>query len=71
VLFRSNVYYNTGASGGGTNISIATGIDIANKSSLVVLEKGSSIYLEESKSITASASANSAIDLIISYEVIS
>lgn len=66
-----SVYYNTGASGGGTNISLATGVDVATKTSLVVLDKSSTIYLEEARSIVAVASATSAIDLVISYEVIS
>lgn len=66
-----SVYYNNAAAGAGTTFSIANGIDVATKSSLVILDKASSFYLEENRSITAIASANSAIDLIISYESIS
>jgi len=62
------IRYNQGAAGAGTTIAIANGIDIATKSSLVVLDKASSIYLEEARSLTALASANTSIDLVVSYE---
>lgn len=64
------VRYNDNAAGAGTTFTVANGIDITAKSSLVVLDKASSIYLEENRSITALASANSALDLLISYESI-
>ena len=66
-----SVYYNSAAAGAGTTFALANGIDVATKSSLVVLDKASSIYLEENKSITALASAGTSIELIISYESIS
>lgn len=62
------VRYNQGAAGAGTTVTIANGIDIVTKSSLVVLDKASSIYLEEARSITALSGTANAIDLIISYE---
>lgn len=62
------VRYAQGAAGAGTTVAIANGIDITAKSSLVILDKASSIYLEEARSLTSLASANTAIDLIISYE---
>jgi hypothetical protein len=65
-----SVYYNSAAAGAGTTFALANSIDIVTKSSLVVLDKASSFYLEENKSMTALASANSAIDLIVSYETI-
>ena len=65
------VRYNDNAAGAGTTFSLANGIDISAKSSLVVLDKASSIYLEENRSITALSGTASAIDLIISYESIS
>ncbi len=65
-----SVYYNTSAAGAGTTFTVANAIDVVTKSSLVILDKASSFYLEENRSITAIASANSAIDLIISYEII-
>ncbi len=65
------VRYNDNAAGAGTTFSLANGIDISAKSSLVVLDKASSIYLEENRSITALSGTATAIDLIISYESIS
>lgn len=62
------VRYTQGAAGAGTTISIANGIDIVNKSTLVIVDKASSIYLEEARSITALASASNSIDLLVSYE---
>ncbi len=65
------VRYNDNAAGAGTTFTLANGIDISAKSSLVVLDKASSIYLEENRSITALSGTATAIDLIISYESIS
>jgi len=62
------VRYAQGAAGAGTTVAIANGIDITAKSSLVILDKASSIYLEEARSLTSLASANTSIDLIVSYE---
>jgi hypothetical protein len=62
------VRYNDAAAGSGTTISIANGIDINTKSTLVILDKASSIYLEENRSLTALSGTASAIDLIVSYE---
>jgi hypothetical protein len=62
------VRYNDNAAGAGTTFAIANGIDVATKSTLVVMDKASSIYLEENRSITALSGTASAIDLIVSYE---
>ena len=62
------VRYNDNAAGAGTTISIANGIDVATKSTLVILDKASSIYLEENRSLTALSGTASAMDLIVSYE---
>jgi len=62
------VRYNDNAAGAGTTVTLANGIDIATKSTLVVLDKASSIYLEENRSITALSGTASAIDLVVSYE---
>lgn len=62
------VRYAQGAAGAGTTVSIANGIDVTAKSSLVIVDKASSIYLEEARSLTALASANTSIDLVVSYE---
>jgi len=65
-----NVYLRSEAAGVGVTYAIANAIDVATKSSLVIVDKASSFYLEENRSITATASANSAIDLVLSYELI-
>jgi len=62
------VRYNDAAAGAGTTLAIANGIDIATKSTLVILDKASSIYLEEARSLTALCGTASAIDLVVSYE---
>jgi hypothetical protein len=62
------IRYNDNAAGAGTTLTLANGIDIGTKTSLVVLDKASSIYLEENRSITALSGTASAIDLFISYE---
>jgi hypothetical protein len=65
-----SVYYNSVAAGAGTTFTIANSVDVITKSSLAVLDKTTTFYLEENKSITALSSANSSIDLIVSYEII-
>lgn len=65
------VRYIQGAAGAGTTVSLATGISVVAGSTLVVLDKTSALYLEEARSLTALASANTAIDLIVSYDDIS
>lgn len=53
------------------NYHLASTIAVPADSSLVVISKENSIYLEEGDSITALASANSDLQIIISYEIIS
>ena len=65
---KVTIRYAQGAAGAGTTVSLANGIDVTSGSTLIVLDKSSTIYLEEERSITALASANSAIDLVVSYE---
>jgi len=62
------VRYNDAAAGAGSTITIANGIDVVTKSTLVVVDKASSFYLEENRSLTALAGTANAIDLIVSYE---
>jgi hypothetical protein len=59
-IFRSSVEY-----------KFANTISVPADSSLVVLDKNTSIYLEEGDSIRLTASANSDLQAICSYEVIS
>jgi len=65
------VRYNDNAAGAGTTITLANGIDVGAKTSLVILDKASTIYLEENRSITVLSGTASAVDIIISYESIS
>jgi len=62
------VRYSQGAAGAGTTVALANGLSLATGTSLILLDKASSIYLEEARSLNALASANSAIDLVVSYE---
>ena len=55
---------------GGSPIAIASTISVPADATLVVLDKNSSIYLEENHSIRGGASANSDLDIVISYEII-
>jgi len=68
---KVTVRYAQGAAGAGTTVSLANGIDITAGSTLIITDKNSPFYLEEARSLTALASANSAIDLVVSYEDIS
>ena len=61
--------YNTSSGGGGTSFAIANTIAVPADASLDVLNKP--LYLEENKSILATASTGSDLDVIISYEEIS
>jgi len=65
---KVTVRYAQGAAGAGTTVALANGIDVTAGSTLIILDKSSTVYLEEARSLTALASANSAIDLVISYE---
>lgn len=65
---KVTIRYAQGEAGAGTTVSLANGIDVTAGSTLIVLDKSSTIYLEEDRSITALSSANTAIDLVISYE---
>ena len=57
--------------GAGTGVPIASTIDVAADSTLVILDKASSIYLEEDKSIAATASAGGDLSVVCSYEEVS
>lgn len=57
--------------GAGTGVPIASTIDVAADSTLVVLDKASAIYLEEDKSIAATASAGGDLSVVCSYEEVS
>jgi len=52
----------------GTTAALAQGVQVPNKSTLIVLGKDSPIYLNEGDTIEAGASANNDLEIIISYE---
>ena len=62
---------NTSAGGGGTSYALANTISVPADATLNLIDKNSSFYLEEDKSILGGASANSDLEVVISYEEIS
>jgi hypothetical protein len=62
---------NTAAAGSGTSYALASTVTIPADSSLSLIDKNNAIYLEEDKSILGGASANSDLEIVISYEEIS
>ena len=56
---------------GSNNKSLLKTVDIATGSTLVAVDRNSTIYLPEGYSLKGSSEFSSALDLIISYEVIS
>jgi hypothetical protein len=61
---------NTAAAGSGTSYALAATISVPADATLNLVDKNSSFYLMEDKSILGGASANSDLEIIISYEVI-
>lgn len=56
--------------GAGTARRLAFAIDVAPKSTLIILDKASSIYLPENASIIVTASAGNFLEVTCSYEAI-
>jgi len=61
---------NTAAAGSGTSYALAATISVPADATLNLVDKNSSFYLMEDKSILGGASANSDLEIIISYEII-
>ena len=61
---------NTAAAGSGTSYALAATISVPADATLNLVDKNSSFYLMEDKSIIGGASANSDLEIIISYEII-
>jgi hypothetical protein len=59
------------AAGTGTPYRLASTISVPADASLIVTDKSTSFYLEENTSIKGFASANSDLEVLISYEVLS
>jgi hypothetical protein len=62
---------NTKADGSGTSFALANTITVPADATLSLIDKSNSFYLEEDKSILGGASANSDLEIVISYEEIS
>jgi hypothetical protein len=62
---------NTSAAGSGTSYALANTISVPADATLNLVDGNSSFYLEEDKSIIGGASANSDLEIVISYEEIS
>ena len=65
------IEYNTLAAGTGTPYRLASTISVPADASLIVTDKSTSFYLEENTSLKGFASANSDIEVFVSYEVLS
>ena len=65
------VKIHSAAAGAGTSVSIASTISVPTGSSLAIIGKDTPLYLEENRSISVTASAANAIDVVASYETIS
>jgi hypothetical protein len=65
------VKIHSAAAGAGTSVSIASTITVPTGSSLAIIGKDTPIYLEENRSITVTAGAANAIDVVASFETIS
>ena len=71
LLANFTLTWNTAASGGGTPYNITKNVGITSSTSLVIIDRASSIYLNEGTSLVATASANNAFHVVVSYEIIS
>ncbi len=58
------------AAGSGTAYRIVSTVAVPADASLIVTDKSTSFYLEENSSIKAFASANSDLEIVISYDMI-
>lgn len=55
---------------GGATIAICSTVSVPADATLVAVDRNSPVYLEEGDSLTASASATGAIQIVVSYEEI-
>lgn len=59
------------AAGAGTSFSIFQTVSVPADSSITLIDKNSVVYVGENQSFTAEASADSDLNIIVSYEEIS
>ena len=62
---------NSLAAGTGTATRLVSTVGVPADASLIVTDKSTSFYMEENTSIKGFASANSDLEILVSYEVIS
>lgn len=55
---------------GGATVAICSTVSVPADATLVVVDRNSPVYLEEGDSLTATASATGAIEIVASYEEI-
>lgn len=67
----ANVEYNRAAAGTGTATFLVSQVSIPSGASLIVTDKSTGFYMEEDTSIKAVATTGSAVQIFLSYEVIS
>ena len=67
----ANVEYNRAAAGTGTATFLVSQISVPSGASLIVTDKSTGFYMEEDTSIKAVSTTASAVQIFLSYEVIS
>ena len=65
------IEFNTAAAGTGTATKLVSTVSVPADASLIVTDKSTAFYMEEDTSIKGLASANSDLQVFVSYEVIS
>ena len=66
-----SLFYNTAASGAGTNTAMASTVSIPANASLIALDKTTQLYLQENTSLTVTAGTANVLVVTVSYEIIS
>lgn len=69
--YSATVSFNSGAAGSGTNYRLTYGLAVPVNGTLTVADKSTPIYLQENTSLIAFASANTALEAVLSYEILS
>jgi homoaconitase/3-isopropylmalate dehydratase large subunit len=67
----ANVEYNTAATGNGTSTFLISQVSVPAAASLIVTDKTTAFYMEENTSIKAVSGTANALQILVSYEVIS
>lgn len=67
----TTITVNSAAAGGGTAYSLASTISVPADATLIVTDKTTSFYLKEDQSVVVTSGTASAIQYVVSYEVIS